>query len=551
MKKHIFRFVVGFCLLALAWGAGRVRAADAVVGNGSPASCTEAAFDAALATAVSGGGTITFNCGAAEATIPFSLVKLINLGNVTIDGANRIVLSGSNNDRHFFVGSGVTFHLQNITLRDGNSLVSGGAIEASGAQVILQNVRLLNNYSSVTGGAIYCYDSTLTMSNSLLENNASDTAGAIFNDGCAMTISGSTLRGNQALNTFGRGGAIENRPLGDLTLTGTRLENNTAPDGGGLFNDSGASAQLTAVTFTENTANHGGGVENSGALTVTHSLFESNNAVGSGGGLWNLGGTAVIEASTFADNFAYEGGGVNTYGVSLEMRDVNLVSNYANGFGGTPHGGGLYHAGGTVFITNATIQGNYAASNGGGIYQASDDNLALTNVTIAGNVATGLGGGLYHYGRYAVLTNATLANNLAGIAGHAIYEDSPQTPAEPGAVQLVNTVIFGQAVNCDGGLFTSLGHNLSQGSCASLTDPTDQDSFGGDLLLGPLAFNGGAFTMQTLLPQTDSPLIDAGDNTACWATDQRGGSRVGACDLGAVEYGASVMQVYLPLVVRP
>jgi predicted outer membrane repeat protein len=120
--------------------------------------------------------------------------------------------------------------------------VSGGAIEASGATLILENVRLLNNYSSVSGGAIYCYDSTFTITNSLLENNASATAGAIFNDGCAMTISGSTLRGNQALDTFGRGGAIENRPLGNLTLTGTRLENNTAADGGGLYNDSGANA---------------------------------------------------------------------------------------------------------------------------------------------------------------------------------------------------------------------------------------------------------------------------------------------------------------------
>ncbi|MBK8986137.1 MAG: hypothetical protein IPM39_08645 [Chloroflexi bacterium] len=290
MKKHLFWFVVGFCLLALAWGAGQTRAADAVVGDGSPASCTEAAFDAALAAAVSGGGTITFNCGAAETTIPFSLSKIVNLGNVTIDGANRIILSGSNNDRHFFVGSGVTFRLQNITLRDGNSLVSGGAIEASGAQVILQNVRLLNNYSSVAGGAIYCYDGTLTMTNSLLEHNASDTAGAIFNDGCAMTISGSTLRGNQALGAFGRGGAIENRPLGDLTLTNTRLETNAALDGGGLYNDSGATARLTAVIFTENTAGYGGGVENSGALTVTHSLFDGNNTSGSGGGLWNMGG---------------------------------------------------------------------------------------------------------------------------------------------------------------------------------------------------------------------------------------------------------------------
>jgi hypothetical protein len=102
------------------------------------------------------------------------------------------------------------------------------------------------------------------------------------------------------------------------------------------------------------------------------------------------------------------------------------------------------------------------------------------------------------------------------------------------------------------GLFQSLGHNLSQGSCASLTDPTDQDAFPGDLLLGALAFNGGDFAMQTLLPQAGSPLIDAGDPTACWATDQRGGSRVGSVRLWARwSMGRSVMRVYLPMVVRP
>ena len=83
-------------------------AADAVVGTGTPASCTEAAFDAALLAASIGGGTITFNCGPATATIPFTLVKIVNLGNVIIDGGNRIILNAGNNDRHFFAGPGVT-----------------------------------------------------------------------------------------------------------------------------------------------------------------------------------------------------------------------------------------------------------------------------------------------------------------------------------------------------------------------------------------------------------------------------------------------------------
>ena len=87
-----------------------------------------------------GDGKDTFNCGPAVATIPFSLVKIVNLGNVTIDGGDRIILNANNNDRHFFAGSGVTFRLRAITLRDGSSLVGGGAIEASGADVILDDV---------------------------------------------------------------------------------------------------------------------------------------------------------------------------------------------------------------------------------------------------------------------------------------------------------------------------------------------------------------------------------------------------------------------------
>jgi hypothetical protein len=76
------------------------------------------------------------------------------------------------------------------------------------------------------------------------------------------------------------------------------------------------------------------------------------------------------------------------------------------------------------------------------------------------------------------------------------------------------------------------------------------DNFGGDLQLGNLAFNGGAFPMQTILPLSGSPVINAGDPGSCLAQDQRGANRVGVCDLGAVEYGAAAHRTHLPLVVR-
>ncbi len=54
MKPNQLLLMTLIFLLMLAGGAGQTRAADAVVGDGSPASCTEAAFDSALATAVVG-----------------------------------------------------------------------------------------------------------------------------------------------------------------------------------------------------------------------------------------------------------------------------------------------------------------------------------------------------------------------------------------------------------------------------------------------------------------------------------------------------------------
>jgi predicted outer membrane repeat protein len=549
MKRCLIFLSSCLFLLMLVFGARSVYAANTIVGNGNPSSCTEAAFISALATAGSGGGVITFNCGPAVHTITLTSTKIVNMGDVTINGNGRIILDANNVDRHFFVGNDITFQLQNIILRDGSAFVGGGAIEASGAHIILESVQLLNNYAPNQGGAIYCYvgaAGTLAVNNSLFENNSSTNGGAIYNDGCTTTIRNTIFRTNQAT---GAGGAIHNAFTATMQVNKSVFDANTALDGGGIFNDSGSNILLTSATFQSNTGGYGGGIENSGALVMTNSLLNGNVVSGSGGGIWNLGGTVVLQHTNVQNNSAFEGGGINTYGSSLEMLNVNIVGNVATG----SHGGGLYHGGGTAFITNATISGNQAngtAANGGGIFQLSDDNLTLLNVTLANNQAGMFGGGFYHYGRYAVFTNVTIGNNLAGVAGNAIYEDSPQTPSNPGILQIVNSVIFGSSVNCAGALFQSLGHNLSQGACPALFAPTDQENYTAPLLVDSLAVRGGAFPMRVFLPLSGSPLINAGGIGDCPSIDQRGATRIGVCDLGAAEYGAAAYNNYLPAVVR-
>ena len=77
------------------------------------------------------------------------------------------------------------------------------------------------------------------------------------------------------------------------------------------------------------------------------------------------------------------------------------------------------------------------------------------------------------------------------------------------------------------------GHNICSDSSALFTAETSRNVL--DPLLGPLSDNGGPTPTLGLL--TGSPAIDAGDDSVCPATDQRGVPRPQglACDIGAFE----------------
>lgn len=551
MRKMIISSLL-IAVIVLGIVTHTTRAANAVVGSGTPASCTETTFDAALATVQgSGGGTLTFNCGGVK-TITLTNQKSI-VANLTLQGANLITLSGGNSTRLFFINGGVTFLARQITLSNGNSPVGGGLVESAGAYLIFDQATLRNSAAISQGGAIYCYvgtGGTLTINNSLFYNNTSQRGNALYNDGCAATISNSTFSDNINFASSANGGAIYHTGS-SMTITGSTFRNNRALDGGALYIDIGATATLTGVTFQQNNAGYGGGIENNGTLIITASTFANNTVTGSGGGLWQLDAAASsdIHETTFRSNTAYEGGAISIYGGHGTLQNVAINDNKATG----GNGGGIQHIGDTLFMTNITFAGNRALGvygRGGGLYQHSAGNLTLTNATIANNQANYFGGGFYHHNRYAILTNVTFGNNTSTIgAGHAIYEESPMTVTQPGVIQIRNSAIFGDANNCDGPLFDSLGYNRVAGGCSSLSQPTDQTGLA-TLQLGSLGYNGGFFSMQTYLPLPGSPLRNSGNAADCLSKDQRGAARVGQCDIGAVESGAILPMSWLPLVRR-
>ncbi|MCB8947680.1 MAG: hypothetical protein H6653_06670 [Ardenticatenaceae bacterium] len=211
-----------------------------VVGSGTPGSCTEAALN----TALSGGGSVSFNCGGSH-TITLTSQKTIN-SNTTINGGGQITLSGGNSTRLFYLQNGANLTLQNITLQNGKGSSDGGAIYVE---------RL----------------STLTLTNSAINSSTAPNGGAV------------------ALNGWGSGDAGGTLIVTDSSFNGNSSTAGAIPGGGNgggaLYITGGSTATVSGSTFSNNTSVNGGGIHILGAnLTVTNSTFTSNIANNTAGG---------------------------------------------------------------------------------------------------------------------------------------------------------------------------------------------------------------------------------------------------------------------------
>lgn len=281
----------------------------AVVGTGSPDSCTSQAFVAAVAQ----GGVITFDCGDKAHTITLSeTAKVFNDASdqIVIDGGGLITLSGGGANRILYMNTCdqeqnfTTSHcdnqefpqltVQNITFIDGNSESiegidgSGGAIYASGGRFKAVNARFFNNVApkvgaDTGGGAIRTHQQyndlpvylvNTTFGGAEGYGNVSSSGGAISSIGVSWSIYNSLFSYNDAVGNGGNppeegtvgggsGGAIYNDGLlMTLSLCGTRIEHNQVK----AFGD--------AIFFVTN--NH------TGNIVIKDSVIQNNC-----GGSWN------------------------------------------------------------------------------------------------------------------------------------------------------------------------------------------------------------------------------------------------------------------------
>ncbi len=138
-QRLFFSSVLVFIIIVVQFFRPSIAHAAGTVGTGTAGSCTEAALDTALA----GGGAVTFDCGAAPVTITVTATKTIS-SSTQIDGGGLITLSGGNAVQIFLVQSPAALSLTDITLTNGNSdIAQGGAIAInSGASATISDFHL-------------------------------------------------------------------------------------------------------------------------------------------------------------------------------------------------------------------------------------------------------------------------------------------------------------------------------------------------------------------------------------------------------------------------
>jgi predicted outer membrane repeat protein len=478
--------------------SGVARAADAVVGNGMPASCDEAALDAAvLAVTSGGGGTMTFACGPSPHTILVTTEKVL-FGDVTLQGEGRITLSGGLGTRILHTLTPSHVFLDGITLAGGFANAGGGAIFVDGTgtpsqtRLYLQRTRVRDSVSTQWGGGIGAVSATLSIALSEIDGNSSGLGGGgvSMNFGTLQIVE-SRFAGNEAA---GHGAALEFWN-GELTMNGGYFFDN-ATDAVG---DDASGGALS--------------LRNLPIAAIEDSVFSGNRAELAGGAIYAWGTTELTISRTEISRNAVPagaGGGVLLAGsATMEMRDSTVAGNLA------VQGGGIDASGGFA-ITNSTISGNRATGGtGGGI--ASSVGFEMVHVTLSRNQATS--GGALWYGGFG--GSPPQAYNL-------LFSDNSAT-AGPASCQL--EAPFGL-------LAFSLWPDTSCGSSgANGNQPSTV------VTLPPLAKSCADPAERT--PTHALPAGAAVDSGSCFlpslALDHRGVARPqgAGCDVGAVERTAT------------
>lgn len=197
-----------------------------------------------------------------------------------------------------------------------------------------------------------------------------------------------------------------------------------------------ASCQIRGLTITGGHAESGGGINGFGtSATIINCNIKGNKARGTGGGLYWCNGN--ISNCLISDNVAgTTGGGVaSCHGQIINCLIKNNVAN---------HGGGISSCVGS--ISYCSVTGNRAIRLGGGIDCITFQAPTITNCTISGNEAGSDGAGICCWHSSPIISNCTVVGNRAQNCGGAITSSINSWPTINNCVIWDNTASLGSQI---------------------------------------------------------------------------------------------------------
>ena len=423
-----------------------------------------------------GRDVVTFADGLTEISIDGALPALSD--SIVIDGRDTIVTIDANFAGGFLGGiftltgaEGGTFSLSDLRLTGGAGAGGGAMLATGGADVLLDTVSFVENTSASGGGALtIAGGSTVEMTDGAFIDQF---AGPSVGGGAIQVIDGAFVGENVDFVSNvvgGDGGAVLVGEGGAFSLDGGSFVDNGASvvtdglpsRGGAIFVTEGGSALLTDVTLSDNESTLGGAVYSEGEFGARDADFARNRALsrtGRGGAIFAASGTAYLEDVSLRFNEANQAGGAIEVGEARTiLRDFTLSDNRAGeiffGEPGTPGNGGGLHVSGAadVALVNGRIDRNFAAAEGGGVWNSAEGEMTLRDVIATDNVADGGrvgqgGGAVYNDGGTLRINDSAFARNLA--TGSSGSGGALLTVA--GQVRVIETAFDSNVANRAGG----------------------------------------------------------------------------------------------------
>jgi fibronectin-binding autotransporter adhesin len=333
--------------------------------------------------------------------------------------------------------------------------------------------------------------------------------------GVTATISGLTITGGEASDTYlyYDGGGVYNK--GTLTINNCVISGNAAQVGGGIAND--GSLTINNCSVSDNTGDYGAGISNNAGavMNISNSTISNNSAnlsYGFAGGINNLA-TATITGSLVSSNSASIGGGIYS-GDVFGPAALTITNSVVRDNSGPDDGGGIdiQSLSSTVSSTEATIAGSTFANNttgsgslgtGGAICTAGEVSLAISGSLFQSNAALASsefgntqGGAIFMYDisypgygpapTLSVANSSFVTNSAAGAQpdGGAIYVGYGTNAEVTGTSFDGNVVTAGAYSNAQAGAMDLENSPLQ----SALTD----DTFQGNVAMIPAGVPGAA-----------------------------------------------------------